>query len=212
MALYEANSVRKEDGIRLLQAFVRSKITDTELEWDEIVPNLMVHDVPASTKLLHYGDTDSRLYFVVEGCLRILLEKKNRDISVDFIVEQDFVTSQPSFFLGKPSPFAIEAFEPSLCVSVSREYLFSQDPSDPAFRQVLYHLMLMSMEKAENWFGLHMYTTPEEKYLWILDNRPELFQRIPQHHIASMLGITAVSLSRIRARLNRERKLHSSLA
>jgi CRP-like cAMP-binding protein len=157
--------------------------------------------IKKKTVLLHAGDTSHELYFIVRGCMRLFYEKDGVDISAYFFTDMTFAGAYDSFASQQPSRHVIEAAEDCEIIVISYngwQKLFIELPK-------MYAFVLKVLE--ERFISLHkLYTSmildsPEERFLNLINERPDIIQRIPQHQIATFLGITPVSLSRIRNRL-----------
>ncbi|SHL39043.1 cAMP-binding domain of CRP or a regulatory subunit of cAMP-dependent protein kinases [Chitinophaga jiangningensis] len=164
-------------------------------------------EVPAKTILLREGDISRRAFFVDKGCLRVWFNHHGRDITCQFMVEGQVVSIADSFRTGTPSSFTIEAIEPTSLRAVHRQdydALMADLGQDNAF---LHEMLNITFERQlhymrELWSFIR--DTPQERYQNLLRDRPQLVQRVPQHYIASYLGITPVHLSRIRNKMARE--------
>jgi CRP-like cAMP-binding protein len=138
---------------------------------------------------------------IKEGCLRIWFNNKGKDVTIQFFFENEGVSSMESFFSGEPGRFTIESIEPCIIDVISKESfqkLFKEIPEMHVFMNEL--LLKRLMHYAELFFS-RVKDNPEERYTDLVKNSPHIIQRVPQHYIASYLGITPVSLSRIRNRI-----------
>jgi CRP-like cAMP-binding protein len=154
--------------------------------------------VPAKTILLREGEVPRKIFFIKEGCLRMGFYNKGRDITFQFFFEEMPVASIESFLSGKPGQFFLESLEPSVMDCLTREDFERILIETPELKDSLYKLFFSRLERYSKLFLSFIKDTPEERYLELLHNEPHILQRIPQHYIASYLGITPVSLSRIR--------------
>ncbi|PSK90460.1 Crp/Fnr family transcriptional regulator [Taibaiella chishuiensis] len=169
-------------------------------EWHKYIHLFKRLEVPARTVLLQEGDIAKRAFFVLRGCLRVCFNNKGRDITTQFFFEGQGVASIESFRTGKPSLFGIETIEPCLLyVLDKKDYEWIITQSDTIRAEIEHHIFnrLLSYQHL---FISRIKDSPEERYHDLLEQHPEMLQRIPQHYIASYLGITPVSLSRIRNR------------
>ena len=151
--------------------------------------------------LLNVGQVSNEVYYLIKGCIRLYCEKDGEELSTYFFTENMFAGSYDSFLSRKPSKVAIETLEECevlILTHDSQENLYTVFPKMNEFirkaieqRFVLLHDLFIS----------YLLNSPEERYLMLQKDRPDLLQRIPQHQIASFLGITPVSLSRIRNRV-----------
>lgn len=163
--------------------------------------------VPARTVLLREGDVSRRSFIIDKGCLRVWFNNHGIEVTFQFFFEGQVLSSAESFSKSIPSIFTIEAIEPSeLYVLHKRDYEqmvtelkgnveMMEDVIGWLFERQLYY----SQE-----FMSFIRDTPRERYIRLLREKPHVVQRVAQHYIASYLGITPVSLSRIRSRLMKE--------
>ena len=158
-------------------------------------------EIPAKTILLHEGDVSKYGYFIKKGCLRLWFNNKGKDVTFQFFFENEAVSSIESFRTGEPSLFTIESIEPSTIVKISKKNYEKIFMADPNYKDFIEQISFKRMMHYSHLFMSYIKNTPEERYKELLKNRPEIIKRVPQHYIASYLGITSVSLSRIRNRV-----------
>ena len=133
--------------------------------------------------------------------MRLYYEKDGADISAYFFTEGSFAGAYDSFISQRPSRHFIEAIEPCQVVAISYQNLQQSLVDFPPMNGFVRKVM------DERFISLHqLYTSlildsPEERYLNLINTRPDLINRIPQHQIATFLGVTSVSLSRIKKRV-----------
>ncbi|HVW98421.1 MAG TPA: Crp/Fnr family transcriptional regulator [Mucilaginibacter sp.] len=164
-------------------------------------------EVPARTILLHEGDISRRSFYVEKGCLRVWFNNNGRDVTCQFMFEGQVVSSADSFKRNIPSSFTIEAIEPSIIhVLYKKDYdtLMADLNEDKAFLQEMVEIIFDRQIHYMREFMSFIRDTPQQRYLNLLRDKPHVVQRIPQHYIASYLGITSVHLSRIRNKIARE--------
>jgi CRP-like cAMP-binding protein len=162
--------------------------------------------VPARTVLLQEGKRVQHYYFVEEGCLRAWFNNKGKDVTVQFFFENEGAISIESFQQNIPSAITIESIEPTTLQVLPREVfaaMIDELSSEPAFLKVLLEISFTRQRHYMNEFVSRLRETPEERYLWLLKERPHIIRRVPQHYIASYLGISSVHLSRIKSKLAR---------
>lgn len=156
---------------------------------------------PARTILLQEGKTAKNYYFVEEGCLRLWFDNNGKDTTVQFFFENDGVASLESFQKNIPSIFTIETIEPTTVQVLSKE-LFNQMikelDGNPEFLKALLDISFERQRHYMNEFLSRIRDTPQQRYMNLIKERPHIVRRVPQHYIASYLGITSVHLSRIK--------------
>ncbi len=156
--------------------------------------------VPAKTVLLEEGKVADRLYLIRKGCLRLFFYNEGKDITFQFFFEGDFVASFDSMHKRAPSLFGLESIEPSELAVIGREEFYSLINSNLQARQLYEEKLIDRFRAYQCLFLSRIKNTPQQRYEELLKEYPAIIQRVPQHYIASYLGITPVSLSRIRNR------------
>lgn len=156
--------------------------------------------VPAKTVLLEEGKVADRLYLIRKGCLRLFFYNEGKDITFQFFFEGDFVASFDSMHKRAPSLFGLESIEPSELAVIGREEFYSLINSNLQARQLYEEKLIDRFRAYQQLFLSRIKNTPQQRYEELLKEYPAIIQRVPQHYIASYLGITPVSLSRIRNR------------
>jgi CRP-like cAMP-binding protein len=174
---------------------------EVKIDWEKYGHLFKEKTIPAKTILLHEGDVSRYAYFIKQGCLRLWFNNKGKDVTFQFFFENEAVSSVESFRSGEPSLFSIESIEPATVYMISKknfEEIFMQNPEYAALIQ---QTLVKRMSHYSRLFMSYIKNTPEERYRELLKTSPHIIKRIPQHYIASYLGITSVSLSRIRNRV-----------
>ncbi len=136
-------------------------------------------------------------YFLLQGVVGSFVWKKNTHACLDIFLENSFFADDYSLATGKSSPLEIIALEKTSLLQLSKGNIVELQKTPIGKMLFLIGEQQDNAKKQERQIGL-MTKTAEERYLEILENRPELLKRVSQKHIASFLGITTQSLSRIR--------------
>jgi CRP-like cAMP-binding protein len=157
--------------------------------------------VPAKRYLLQSGEICQHVYWVVKGCVRVAIENQNgEDISCFFGDEGMFVANYESFLSGKPSPYSLQALESSELLAIDRkglqELYEGTKNGERIGRLMAEHLFCDILGRLTSFYA----ETAEQRYLRFVAEFPHLVQRIPQHYIASYIGVRPQSLSRIKRR------------
>ncbi|WP_353718950.1 Crp/Fnr family transcriptional regulator [Dyadobacter sp. 676] len=171
-----------------------------QAEWGKFSHLFMREEIPAKTVLLGEGEIARKVYFIEKGCLRLSFNKDGKDITFQFFFEGEGVSSAESFRYNQPSLYAIESLEPCVVHTLTKKDYFGIMEASPLIREALEEQTLQRLLYVEKLFLSRIKNSPEERYRELLEQRPEILQRVPQHYIASFLGVTSVSLSRIRNR------------
>jgi len=157
-------------------------------------------EIPAKTILLHEGEVSQNIYFIRKGCLRVWFNSDGKDISFQFFFEGQAVSSFESFLGRKPSMFSIESLEPCSLITIHHKDFKRLIDDIPELKNHFFEIIVGRLSNYANLFLSRIKNNPKKRYDELIENQPEIVQRVPQHYIASYLGITPISLSRIRNR------------
>lgn len=152
------------------------------------------------TVLLKEGKVADRLYLIHKGCLRLFFYNEGKDITFQFFFEGDFVASFDSLYKQQPSLFFLESIEPTEASAIKRDDFYNLIEKTPSLRKYYEAKLIERFHVYQQLFLSRIKNTPQQRYEELLKEYPNIIQRVPQHYIASYLGITPVSLSRIRNR------------
>lgn len=154
--------------------------------------------------LLKEGQLSNDGYFVLKGCLRTYYLIEGEEKTTEFYTEMQGLT--PHCVLSKKlSEYYVSCVEDSI-ITVSNPDMeaevFQKFPRFESLCRIISEELLAKNQRSFNEFKT---SSPEQRYLNLMQARPDLLQRIPQHQLASYLGITPQSLSRMRARIMEKR-------
>ncbi|MCZ7604107.1 MAG: Crp/Fnr family transcriptional regulator [Melioribacteraceae bacterium] len=184
-----------------LHDFVNKFIqTDDEL-FDTIFNNFEYYKVARKELLLESGKVADRIYFLPEGFVRFFHTKKDgSEVTNDFYFAPGFITSFTSLIEQKPSIVNIQAMVKMDLLYIKYKNLialYDQEHKIERLGRLIAEQVYISSEK-------HLFSflndSPQERYEWLIREYPEYIKNIPLHYLASFLGITPESLSRIRNR------------
>jgi CRP-like cAMP-binding protein len=151
--------------------------------------------------LITEGKTCRHLYFLEQGALRGYYNADGKEITHWFAFEQDFVTSFHSFITGQPAVENIQLLEGSILWTISKEsftqLLKQYQEIERVFRIALEKYYIRLEERYVN----AQFKTAAERYQNMLEQTPHIIERVPLGHIASYLGISQETLSRVRSRI-----------
>jgi CRP-like cAMP-binding protein len=176
------------------------KIKKDKTNWDKFRDIFAEREISSKTILLHEGEISDQIYFIKKGCLRMWFNKDGKDITLQFFFEGQAVASIDSFMSKQPSMFTIESIEPSLIHSISKNNFEQLHSAYPELKDGFQDIIFKRFRNYAQLFLSRIKDTPQERYTDLINNHPEIIKRVPQHYIASYLGITPISLSRIRNR------------
>jgi CRP-like cAMP-binding protein len=145
------------------------------------------------------GFTCRTIYFVNKGIARIYYHKDGIDITESFAFENGVIVRVESLFTGRPSRKGIQALENAEFVAIDAGKLFKLYDWYPDIERLFRKIFEAGHVDTVNRMESLQFHTAEERYKNLLQEAPEIIRRVPLKYIASYLGITQVSLSRIRA-------------
>jgi len=168
--------------------------------WENYSHLFKRQEISAKTILLQEGQISKIAYLIEKGCIRSWFNNNGKDITFQFFFEGESVASVESFMTNQPSLYQLESIEPCIIHSISKkDFEFILEDS-PAIKKEVEELVFQRLLFYQQLFLSRIKDNPQKRYKELLIQRPEILQRVPQHYIASYLGITPVSLSRIRNR------------
>ena len=170
--------------------------------WEEIQTMFTEIQVPPKTTLLREGEIASRIYFISQGCLRLWFNDDGRDITFQFFTEYQEVSSFESFYYDEPSLFNIETIEFSHLIVIKKEDYQKLIKMFPQLKEYSSEILAERFMNYTKLFLSRIKDSPQKRYMELYSQNQQLLERIPHHYIASYLGITPVSLSRIRNRIS----------
>lgn len=158
-------------------------------------------------QLCALGTISKEIYFVNKGLLRLYYLNDENEITAFLFSENLFASAFPSFIEQKPSEQILECLEDTEVFYLSKNDLEKLYIDLPKFNIFTRKLSEQRFINAQKHFVSHLTEKPEERYRQFVNHFPNLIQRVPQHIIASFLGVTPVSLSRIRNRIAKKDSL-----
>jgi CRP-like cAMP-binding protein len=162
-----------------------------------------IMELEPETILVKEGQLADKTYFIASGSARAFYLKDDKDITDWFAFENNFINSINSFFLHIPSPHFIEVLEPSVLLEISRENIDLLSNKYQEFDRLGKIAITKTLLQLQQRVVSIQFETAQQKYENILKIRPDITQRVALTHIASYLGITLETLSRIRNPKNR---------
>ena len=148
--------------------------------------------------LIQAGQVEQYIYYVVEGMVRLFLNDDGKDISLDFVFNNDFVSAYSSFLSGQPTAFTVQALTDVQALRFSRSnllMLYEQSHKAERIGRLIAEQAFLRKTRREVQF---LTSNAKQRYVQLLEQNPVLVQTISIRHLASYLGIEPESLSRIR--------------
>jgi CRP-like cAMP-binding protein len=148
--------------------------------------------------LITEGKICQHVYFLEKGCVRGFYNLDGKEITYWFAFENNFVTSFFSFISRKACFESIQAIEDCTLWAVSHEdlqRLYSQHPDMERMGRIMHERYYVMLEER---FVSNHFKEARERYENLITNSPHILQRVPLGYVASYLGVTQETLSRIR--------------
>lgn len=188
-----------------LAAFMQQIAPQFTVDWSVIKPLLRSKKLRKGEFLFQEGDRCEFVGLTLSGCLRMFFLKDGKELTLFFHPENHVLGDYQSFRQQQPACFSCQAIEASEVLLVNQQViqiLEAAPDGQRLLRLIVEHLAFRLRDRL-----LSLYRdTPEQRYLHLLETEPQLLQRLPQHYLASHLGIEAESLSRLKRRVY-QRKL-----
>jgi CRP-like cAMP-binding protein len=182
-----------------------TKIDDRD--WEMLLPHLQLKKIKKHQLFSEEGKKADEVGFIIEGMFRQFYVKDGEEKTTYFFFEQHFISSYISCITSSPSLITIEALSDSSYIGFPYRVLtalFEQSMNWQRFGRLIAEYLTIGLE--ERMVSL-LLKSPEERYLELIQgNKKKIMERVPQHYIANYLGITAVSMSRIRNRIVKPEK------
>lgn len=186
-----------------LPAYLAKQFPALASNWDEVKRNFTPESIPAHTVLVREGELATQVFIIVRGGIRLWHNEQDREVTVRFFFENQPVTAFESFYLGEPSQFVIETTEDSELLVLTKRNFDALSKQYPSVYDQMMRLAIKRFYDYRDQVYESLHTSPTQRYQHVLANEPELMARVPLNQLASYLGITPISLSRIRRKLNR---------
>lgn len=181
---------------------VNEKVMLTREEEDICKTFLVPKKVRKRQYILHEGEICKYSSFVEKGTLRsYTIDDKGHEHIIQFAIEGWWISDMYSFLTGEPSVYNIDVLEDAELLLLSRsseEEMLQKVPKFERYMRLLVQGAYIAMQRR---VVLSLSQTAEEKYTNLTNTYPDIIQRVPQHMIASYLGVTPETLSRIRKQI-----------
>lgn len=190
-------------------SFLTSNIDIDETLVNELIRHCTVKEAKKGNFLLQPGEICRHSFFVENGLLRMFgTDDKGKEHILQFAPENWFVTDRESVFYNKPSRFFIQALENSKTLLIDENFMLQLSRLNPAFIEFNNRLLHSHVRQQTQRIYQLLSANAEERYLEFIKVYPDILLRVPQTMVASYLGITPESLSRVRRELAHKNSGH----
>ncbi|WP_333851166.1 Crp/Fnr family transcriptional regulator [Epilithonimonas sp.] len=183
------------------QLLLSKNIPLNDQDWDQFAKKNIRKEYKKKDLILKAGEVENYLSFVEKGAARLFFEKENKELTIRFVFNYQYLTAYDSFTQRTPSRCNVEALTDMVVWQVHyddlQEFYKIHTVGNLIGRLTIEALYVEKLNREFSFLS----ETAEERYLSLLKEQPDLFQKIPLKHIASYMGITPQALSRIRKRI-----------
>ncbi|WP_405173463.1 Crp/Fnr family transcriptional regulator [Paenibacillus sp. FSL H8-0260] len=187
----------------ILYKFMSKFTSLNEVERQDIVEGIPIEEYKKGTVLLRQGDVPSKCFFVLKGCVRqSSIDESGKEVTSNFYTEEQAVSIFNRHQESRPSAYTLTCLEDSILVVgdliAEQDMLHKHAQLETMIRKMVEE----NLGEVQDELTFFIASNPEERYKALLQKRPHLLTRVPQHQLASYLGITPESLSRIKKRVH----------
>jgi CRP-like cAMP-binding protein len=175
-------------------------------DWQIIYQLFVFKQLEKGDYFIRPGVLNDHLGIVLKGCMRYFYLKDGEEITGEFWQEGEIIASFESCILQQPSTMYIEAIEPCEIITLSYPKLKELTATIKQLDKIIIALLEKFIVESQLRIASYITETPEQRYLRLRAEMPNIEERVHQKYIASFVGVTPVTLSRIRGRLAKNKK------
>lgn len=183
-----------------LQKCISEQVHIPAKAMEDILSRFHPQILKAGEKFIEPGRICKKMAYIQNGILRVYNIADGKEITLWIGNRNRFITDLSSFIHQKPANWFIEAIVTSQLLTISREQHYDLVSKYHEWIEFDNRLLSNAFTLIEQRMFSHLYMSAEERYMTLLNSDPELFNQVPLKHIASMLGMTPETLSRLRAK------------
>jgi CRP-like cAMP-binding protein len=188
---------------KAFEIYLKEKADLTADELDAVRAVSVEKKIRKRQYLLQEGDVCLHNCFIVKGCLRLYrVSEGGTEHILRFGVENWWISDHESYNTGNPSKGNIDALENAEVILIDKPAFVNLMMTIPRFKDFIERLKARSFDASQNRIMSNISYTAEERYQYFMTSFPDIFHRVPLHMIASYLGVSRETLSRIRSQFS----------
>lgn len=195
--------VNQPEGMLSLRKYVQSIVQFDEKELDDILSHFTPMHLPAGEYFVDEGTVCEHIGFIVKGYVRSYYEINELEVTKSVLPRHHIVTAHASFSMKRPSMEYIQAISDTDLLVIDHKSMYSlydrYHKWDRLGRLIMEHVYGHTEGRVVAFLTL----SAEDRYRKMLEEDPHVFKKVPLRYIASMLGITPETLSRIRSKVHK---------
>ncbi|MET3115566.1 CRP-like cAMP-binding protein [Pedobacter sp. CG_S7] len=185
--------------LNIFRAYLEKSLPITNEQFEVISKHLKIKTFEKNEVILSQGEICNRTYFVVDGLLRSYsIDNKGKLHIIQFAPEHWWLSERNGLLFNEAADFNIDAVETTTAIIIPKDYFKEAVPNLPGLQDLHQTMLNNSIRFMQRRINMLLSATAEERYLDFIKLYPNLTLRVPQWMIASYLGITPESLSRVR--------------
>ncbi len=181
-----------------LLSYIRRYVELSQEDVDAINSAYQTRPFKKGDFFIHQGDHIEEVAFVIEGVMRVYRTDKGKEVTLFLRDENSFVTSVTGYSTHRLSPYSVQALEDSTLLVMTSEDRATLFEESQAYQRFSLMMLERTVQDMEGRIDSQIADNAADRYLRLLQDHPSLIQRVPQYHLASYLGVTPESLSRLR--------------
>ncbi len=175
----------------------------SDYDWELFISKLKKRSYKKKSIITRKGEIENNICFIEKGIVRLVIPNIDleKEITLGFSFENEFVSAYDSFLTQTPSLYQLETLSDTSIWSITYndlQYVYSNTNVGNAIGRYYAEKLFLIKSKREQAL---LHQTAEERYLKLFEERPNLIKELPLKYIASYIGVTPQALSRIRRRI-----------
>lgn len=185
--------------LNIFKEYLQKKVAITDEQFGLISDKLKIRGFEKNEMILMKGEVSSHVYFVLEGLLRSYsIDSKGKTHIIQFAPEQWWLSERNGILFNEESEFFLDAIENTKAIVMPKDFINEAARIVPCMNDLNSSMLNNAIRFMQKRINMLLSATAEERYLNFIHLYPNLTLRVPQWMIASYLGITPESLSRVR--------------